>query len=109
VILQEGKLARENFFFESPGAQSVGLLSSGARQKDGRNPGHCRVIQKEGSGVGLTHKAIATLRYETLIGSLKMIQDDTWELFHDLQKGKAVRRGNEVVTHRVLGSCGSGT
>ena len=35
--------------------------------------------------MGLTHQTFATPGYEPLIGILEVVQNDTWELFRDLQ------------------------
>jgi prephenate dehydrogenase len=35
--------------------------------------------------MGLTHETMATPGYERLIRILEVVQNDTWELFHDLQ------------------------
>ncbi len=53
--------------------------------------------------MGLIQQAIATPWYETVIGILEIVPNDTWELFHDLQNIQPIRRGNEAKTHRVLG------
>jgi len=53
--------------------------------------------------MGLIQQAIATPWYETVIGMLEIVPNDTWELFHDLQNIQPVRRGNEARTHRGLG------
>lgn len=35
--------------------------------------------------MGLTHQTFATPGYDTLIGILEVVQNDTWGLFRDLQ------------------------
>jgi hypothetical protein len=35
--------------------------------------------------MGLIQEVIATFSYGTLMGILERVQNDTWELFHDLQ------------------------
>jgi hypothetical protein len=64
------------------------------------------IVQFIGRGVlemGLVQEATAILSYGSLMGILEMVQNNPWELFHDLQNIHPVRRGNKAETRRVLG------